>query len=453
MRTFLEEILGRSASHASHHGRINMKPTSKIVTMFAAAAVPALFSIQSIDTMKDSRDMARTAATVPSYEATIDREMSAIAGTGATHVAIDVPYDEEFMPAMSRWVAAARKHDLRVWFRGNLSGWEGWFDYPQISREDHLKGVERFILAHPDLFSDGDIFSGCPECENGKAEGGDPRRTGDVGSYRTFLINEFQVFSRDFARMGKDVSVISSMNLDVAKLVMDRQTTSALGGVVAIDHYATSTAQFESDIVALHESSGGKVILGEFGGPIPDINGSLNDAQQADLVRGLMDVLHRHADIVMGANYWTLRFGSTALVTDALAHKPALSSVTDYFSAPYISGTVRDDSSDPITKHAFLAAVASSTKTYAFQTDGAGGYRLFVPANSELDRALEGTGGLAGPGSGQVLTIIDPERSYATTTVLNAGTAFRTKTGLEIIMKEVHVGLVERFLRYLGIIK
>lgn len=403
--------------------------------------MPTLFSIQSIDTMKDSRDMARSLPHDSSYESTIDREMSVIAGTGANYAAIDVPYDDEFVPLLTAWVSAARAHHLHVWFRGNLSGWEGWFNYPQIGREEHVKGIERFILAHGGLFQDGDVFSGCPECENGTADGGDPRRSGDVDGYRKFLINEFQVWSGDFARMGKDVSVISSMNLDVAKLVMDRQTTAALGGLVAVDHYATSTAQFEHDLVALHESSDGRIILGEFGGPIPDINGSMDDAGQAGLVRGLLDAMHRHADIVVGANYWTLRSGSSALVTDGLARKPALTVLADYFSAPYISGTIRDDAGRTIGGRVFaVRGAASSTDIYAVGTDMDGTYRLFVPQGSGLDRATQGLGGLV---------FADPGGAYATTTVAGAGMALKDQTDLDVTMKRVHVSLIQRFLQYL----
>ena len=63
---------------------------------------------------------------------------------------------------------SARKHSLKVWFRGNLSGWEEWFGYPSINRDEHTAGIVRFITNNPDLFEDGDIFVTCNECENGE---------------------------------------------------------------------------------------------------------------------------------------------------------------------------------------------------------------------------------------------------------------------------------------------
>ena len=60
------------------------------------------WTFQSIDTMKYSRDVAREKLYDPSFDAIIDRQVGAIAETGATHVAIAVPYDEEFVPFLER---------------------------------------------------------------------------------------------------------------------------------------------------------------------------------------------------------------------------------------------------------------------------------------------------------------------------------------------------------------
>ena len=139
------------------------------------------WEIKSIDTMKYSRDAAGAKLNDPTFDQTIEIQIKNIADLGATHVALGTPYDEKFIPYLSRWVAAARRNNLKVWFRGNFSGWEGWFEYPKISRDQHLAMTENFILSHPDLFRDGDIFSPCPECENGGP--GDPRHNGDVTGF------------------------------------------------------------------------------------------------------------------------------------------------------------------------------------------------------------------------------------------------------------------------------
>src|SRR5258708_6337361 len=89
--------------------------------------------VQSIDTMKYSRDTAGQMLTKPEFDATINSQVSEIAQTGATHIAIATPYDEMFIPFLKRWVKSARAHGLKVWFRGNFSGWEGWYNFPKIT--------------------------------------------------------------------------------------------------------------------------------------------------------------------------------------------------------------------------------------------------------------------------------------------------------------------------------
>ena len=124
------------------------------------------FDFQAVDTMKTSRDLSREKLNDSSYDKVIDAEISAIKKTGATHVAIATPYDKEFIPFLRKYVASARKNNLKVWFRGNLSGWEGWFDYPRLTTAEHIKGIELFLQNNKDLFEAGDYFSSCPECEN-----------------------------------------------------------------------------------------------------------------------------------------------------------------------------------------------------------------------------------------------------------------------------------------------
>src|SRR3989344_6773908 len=205
------------------------------------------WQFQSIDTMKYSRDIAREKLGDPAFDSVIDTQVKNIADAGATHIAIATPYDEEFIPFLARWVKSARKYNLSVWFRGNWSGWEGWFGYTGIRREEHLQKTKDFIAKHADLFADGDVFSACPECENGGP--GDPRQTGDVAAYRQFLVSEYQVTQGSFKKIKKNVSSnYFSMNGDIADLIMERPTTAVLGGLVTIDHYVASPDQLISDI-------------------------------------------------------------------------------------------------------------------------------------------------------------------------------------------------------------
>ena len=289
-----------------------------------------IWSIRSIDTMKNSRDLARAKDGDASFDDQIDLQVKNIATTGATHVALATPYDDEFVPFLTRWVAAARKYHLHVWFRGNFSGWEGWFDYPRLSRSDHLTLLPKFILNNPTLFEDGDIFTPCPECENGGP--GDPRVTGDIIGHRQFLIDETTAAKSAFAQLGKQVIVgYHSMNYDVALAIMDKPTTEALGGVVAIDHYVSSPAKMIADIDVLKNSSGGQIFLGELGAPIPDLNGTMTEDEQADWLRRTLDLLILHHSVV-GLNYWVNTGGSTEIWSSTGLPRRAVSVLSSYFT-------------------------------------------------------------------------------------------------------------------------
>lgn len=306
-----------------------------------ASAQPSLpwWEIQSIDTMKYSRDRSREyLGNRAVLENTVEEQVAAIAATGVTHISIATPYDDEFLPVLKSWVEEARQYNLKIWFRGNFSGWEGWFGYPRISRQEHLKKTISFIEKNPQLFEDDDIFSACPECENGGP--GDPRLTGDTNGHRQFLIDEHQAVGKAFSKLNKKVDTrFNSMNGDVARLIMNPATTTALGGVVVIDHYVRTPEQLNSDINEIAEKSQGKVFLGEMGAPIPDIHGSMSAQQQADWMEKALSLLANNNNVI-GLNYWTNRGGSTALWTDSAQPKPAVALLEKYFKPRTVTATL-----------------------------------------------------------------------------------------------------------------
>ncbi len=289
------------------------------------------WSFQSVDTMKYSRDLSREKLNDPLFDKVINDQVKAIAQTGATHIAIATPYDEEFYPILEEWVKAARKNNLKVWFRGNFSGWEGWFEYPKMTRTEHKKLTEVFIMKHKDIFEDGDIFTACPECENGGP--GDPRKTGDVAGHRNFLISEYIITKYSFEKINKRVaSNYNSMNGDVAKLVMDKKTTAAMDGIVTIDHYVATPEKMEVDIKALANSSGGKIVLGEFGAPIPDINGKMTEEEQADYISKLLTRLKAMPEVI-GVSYWTNIGSSTSLWNSDNSPRIGVSVLTSFYKS------------------------------------------------------------------------------------------------------------------------
>jgi len=346
-----------------------------------------IWSFQSIDVMKYSRDLAREKLNNPSFDKTINQQVNAIASTGATHVAIGVPYDEEFLPIMRRWVTAARENNLKVWFRGNFSGWENWFEYKPIDRTTHTQMIGDFIVQNADLFEDGDLFSSCPECENGGP--GDPRHVGGVEEYRGFLITETDKVRESFRKIGKNIQPnLHSMNGDVARLVMDKETTKKLGGLVVIDHYVATPEKLVSDIKEIAKSSGGRIVLGEFGAPIPDIHGDMTEREQAVWVGQALDLISREPSCI-ALNYWTSFGGSTKLWNDDGTERQAAnvlrgyflpaqfrSQVVTWFNLPVGRASVQEDDKEtiisdkrgyfsfPIIENSSLTVIASGFNLY-----------------------------------------------------------------------------------------
>jgi hypothetical protein len=322
------------------------------------------WTFQSIDTMKYSRDLARQKLNDASFDQTIDLQVKSIAQTGATHIALATPYDNEFIVFLTRWVSAARKYNLKVWFRGNFSGWEEWFGYKPITREEHMALIKNFILDNGSLFEDGDVFSPCPECENGGP--GDPRANGDVVGHRQFLIDEYKTARDAFRKIGKNVaSNYHPMNGDVARLVMDAETTQALGGLVVIDHYVSTPDKLAADVKDIARVTGGKVILGEFGAPIPDIHGQLTDSQQAEWIGNALVKLSKIPELT-GISYWTSFGGSTELWMDDGEPRPAVGVLTNFYSPNVFKGYVLDGIGRPITN----AVISSNERSVTSASRG-----------------------------------------------------------------------------------
>jgi len=311
------------------------------MTNFKQVNAASWWDFQAIDTMKYSRDASREYLSDPAeLQKAADEHVKEIAEVGATHVAIATPYDEEFLPVLKEWVAAARKYNLKVWFRGNWSGWEKWFDYPRITRKQHIEKTIAFIQQNPDLFENGDYFSACPECENGGP--GDPRMNGDEAGHRKFLIDEHKAMLEAFRAINKNVQVnLNSMNGDVAKLIMNRSTTQALGGKIVVDHYVDLPEDLNNDVTAYAKKSGGEVILGEFGAPIPDINGTMTEQEQAAWIDEALGLLAVNPNIV-GMSYWTGRGGSTSVWTDDGDAKAGVAILKKYFMPKTVRGNITD---------------------------------------------------------------------------------------------------------------
>ena len=349
---------------------------------------PTFWNHQCIDTMKYSRDASREFISRTDTDVFINNELQLIKDIGANCIAIGTPYDEEFVPILTKWVSSARAHGLTVWFRGNMSGWEGWFDYPKYTDPaQHHAGVSNLITKHPELFETGDIFTPAPEPENGIL--GDPRFSEEnKKNFLKFLPESYSNCASVFKEIKKDVKCgYFSVNGDVASEIFTKKLLVDVGDVLVIDHYVKEPKQLVKDIQEYNKDMDALVMLGEIGGPIPDIHGAMNEEQQAEYISELMQNLYEQQDILLGLNYWVLRGGSTSLINEDGTPRQAYYRVKDYFSPAEVKGVIKDTLGKPISG----LKITVGNQNVETTTNENGEYSLLVPAR-ETEVKLESDG-------------------------------------------------------------
>lgn len=340
-------------------------------------ASDTFWSIQSIDTMKLSRD------SVKDNSVNIAFWVSKVASLHANYIAIDTPYDEEFYPVLERWVTQARKNNLHVWFRGNFSGWEGWFNYPKLKNADqHYALTKAFISKHANLFKDGDIFTPAPEPENGII--GDPRSSNANSiAYNTFLVRSFSTCKNAMEQIHKHVSCgYFSMNGDIALNSLTQETADTLG-VIVIDHYVSSVSQMGDEVDSLYQKFGKPVVLGEFGAPLDEINGQMDEIEQAGFISSILNELYVRKQEVEGLNYWVISGGSTALFQDDGTPKKVVNSITNYYNPLVITGVVKDTFGNQ------LANILIHTPVGNISTDSHGRYAFSMLQVANIPLTIE----------------------------------------------------------------
>lgn len=345
------------------------------IIIFAPTTHAATFwQIRSVDTMKTSRDQTLYKQHDLTYDEHIDKEMSLIKATGANYVTVDSAYDEAYLPWLRRWVSSARSHGLKVWYRGNFSAWHGWFGPKDMTRSQHLEATRNFIINHPDLFQDGDSFTACPECESGGP--GNPLVTGDIEGFRKFMIDEYRMTQQAFKQINKNVHLNwLSINPDVAKQVIDQPTLDAIDNLITLDYFIKDLHQLESGLDFFHNKfPNAQILIGEFGAPIPEINGQMTESQKETFVQEVFSLFSRRPEII-GVNYWISSAGATELFSaDLKKSSKAADVITRYFQPATIVGHITDSSDQP------LSGITISTSLGNAVSDDQGNFRLLIPA-------------------------------------------------------------------------
>jgi len=335
-----------------------------------------LWQVQSVDTMKTSRDKARAHLHDLKFDTEIEKELLAIKNLGANYVAVDTPYDDEFLPYLKRWVSLARKTGLHVWFRGNWSNWEGWFGYPKnLTPSEHHAKTAEFIETHPDLFEDEDIFDPCPECENV----GFWKQPEDNAKYNEFIRNQHVVVTQSFKRINKKVhtnffSIIGGR----AKEVLTQETANALGNIITIDHYIKDPTNMGEYINYFSNNLRSKTLVGEFGAPIPDIHGSVTEDKQAQIVEALLHQMYKYKDSVYGVNYYVLTEGTSKLLNDDGTPRQVVEVVKNYFIPGVVKGTVTNTLGDRLKD----ISVKTGDDVNITTTDREGYFSMVIPAST-----------------------------------------------------------------------
>ena len=337
-----------------------------------------IWDTQCVDTMKTSRDKARIWSNRPDLRNHIEMEMAAAETIGANCVAIDTSYDPEFLPYLKAWVAGARNHKLAVWFRGNFSSWEGWFGYPRtMTLDEHIQKTAEFIRSNPNLFTDGDIFTPAPEAENGGPFY--PMDSSKLDTYASFLKSEDTVVGNVFGGINKKVTVNwFSMNGELAKQLFTEDIVNDLGGVVTLDHYIKEPQEMGAYIKYFHDLYKARVVVGEFGAPIPQINGTMSEEEQAEFIGRVLHELYENHSIVSAVNYWDLYDGPTALLNQDGSLRSVAHVLQSYFIPAQVSGRVIDTLGNPLNN----IEVRSQDGANSIRTDKEGRYVLLLPAGS-----------------------------------------------------------------------
>ncbi len=360
----------------------NHSPTS--AQGLPVTAPPEIWSIRSVDTMKTSRDKARAELYNKSYDNVIDNDLKIIKEMGANYVAIDTPYDDEFLPYLKRWVAHARSFGLKVWYRGNWSNWEGWFDYPKnMSPTEHIAKTSEFVEKHSDIFEDGDIFDPCPECENA----GFWQLNSNNAAYNQFLQDQQAGLKKSFNKINKQVYTnIFSIIGGRAREVLDKQTANNLDNTITIDHYFKNTSSLADYYNHFSKDLNSHIIFGEFGAPIPDINGNMDENKQAEFIYDAFSNFYENKDVVIGINYNVLAEGSSALVNYDRTPRKAIEVIKDF----YIPGSVQGVVTNTLCEKVPNLYIGTKEIPELAITNSDGEYRVVAPAGN-IQISTDGT--------------------------------------------------------------
>jgi hypothetical protein len=292
------------------------------------------WAIRSIDNMHASRDFVCWQQPSSFISSVAASERSA----GAGFATIATPYDspsnyhqcsnpKDPVAYEQTWVNAIRAQGMRVWFRQTWFNWEGSYGAPKLTSStspsiplgsadavlngsdttSYLARTYHFILDHPALYRDGDIFTPEAEPQNGgilQSYGGcsGPCQFSDWHSFNLWLQDSMKVDSAAFQQIGRRVSVgawglpCSNNRWHGADNI--EPLTLAMMGVYVTDCYFRDIPSLLSHLDIVHSSYNIDVVVGEWG-EIWDTDQLTTSASISSTLTAL-----RSLSYVRGVNYW-----------------------------------------------------------------------------------------------------------------------------------------------------
>lgn len=258
---------------------------------------------------------------------------------GATHATLEVPMDgagsyrtckpspADPVTYETTWISALRAHNMHVWFRQQWNSWSGGYEFPKLTYATHsavpyetrrgtdavLDGSDRssylaktyhYILAHPQFYKDGDVFTPVGEPQDSGVGLSCRCQFPSFAEMNRFLRDSITLDRRAFNQLGVNVLVgLDGTSCDYTDL---EPATVRVMGVVGVDCYVPSAQTLIRDLKFVHQAYGVPIVLSEWGAIYDGGRQPATANSIASVMQALLD-----AHFVVGFDYWQ-SYGGTA---------------------------------------------------------------------------------------------------------------------------------------------
>lgn len=329
--------------------------------------------IKSIDVMKLTQDR----ATNPPSDTDKNHYAQTVKSLGAEYMAISTPYDTpsggpDATAVTTAWVNAIRANGLKVWHRHSWLSDEGWYGVPKNTTNDRIDDTKNWILAHADLFKEGDIFCPKPEPQNMGVYGinGNGDRFKSVAAFNLWLQDMTKACKEAFTQLGLNVKVgywgfdgfvvCGYNNPDwTGRTFLEPLTVQSMDNIVCTDHYPSLVGKPMSDFINVFKKAlpGAKLFIGENGSAA---GGDTAAQFTSDYNACLAD------SVCVGYNYWQLGpdGSSEKLINSDFSLTAVGNKVKElWLNEPTTSSTTNSSTTSSTTSNSSSSSTSSSSIT------------------------------------------------------------------------------------------